>query len=116
MKKIIFILAIFLTAICYAGSGIGGNYTCIVYDSNLPNARPNHYYINLVETSGSYAGSLRTVCVDGTNEVTYSLQNVVVNETAKTIQFEANSIRYEGVIVGNELHIMINHQVWVFKQ
>lgn len=116
MKKIIFILAFVASIISFAGSGIGGKYTCIVYDSNLPDARPNHYYLDLAESSMGYSGTLRTVCVDGTNEVTYTLSNVAVNETTKTVQFEANSIRYEGIISGNELHITINHHVWVFKQ
>jgi len=115
MKKIIFILAILTSLISFAGSGIGGKYTCIVYDSNLPNVLPNHYYIDLVESSGSYSGTLRTVRADGVNEVTHTLQNVVVNENNKTIQFEANSIQYYGTISGSELHITINHQVWVFK-
>jgi hypothetical protein len=115
MKKIIFILAFVASIISFAGSGIGGKYTCIVYDSNLPNAMPNHYYIELVENSGSYTGTLRTVRVDGMNEITYTLQNVVVNQTNKTIQFDANNIHYEGTIADNELHIVINHQKWVFK-
>lgn len=115
MKKIIFILAILISVISFANSGVGGKYTCIVYDSNLPDAMPKHYYLDLVESSGSYSGTLKTVQVDGTNELTYTLQNVIINETAKTIHFEANSIAYEGTIVGNELHITINHQVWVFK-
>jgi len=115
MKKIIFILAILTSLISFAGSGIGGKYTCIVYDSSLPHVPPNHYYIELVESSGSYSGTLRTVRVDGMNEVIYTLQNIVVNETNKTIQFEANNVQYQGIIVGNELHITINHHVWVFK-
>jgi hypothetical protein len=86
-----------------------------VYDSNLPHVLPNHYYIELVESAGSYSGTLRTVRADGMNEVTYTLQNVVVNETTKTIQFEANSIQYHATISGSELHITINHHVWVFK-
>lgn len=115
MKKIIFILALLISVLTYAGTGIGGKYSCIVYDSNLPNAVPNHYYIELNENSGSYTGTLRTVRVDGINEVTYTLQNVVVNETNKTIQFDANNIHYEGTISGNELHIVINNHTWIFK-
>lgn len=115
MKKLIFILGFLVSMLAYAGTGIGGKYSCIVYDSILPNAIPNHYYIELNENSGSYTGTLRTVRVDGINEVTYTLQNLVINEVAKTIQFDANHVHYEGTIVNNELHITINHHTWVFK-
>lgn len=116
MKKILFTLVMMVWCVAiFANVGRGGQYNSLVYPT-IPSGLPTHYYLTLVEQGTNYGGTLRTARADGLFEVTHNLQNVVIDEQAKTIRFEANSIVYEGTIVGETFNITINSQHWIFQK